>query len=234
MDTMEFFEQLDARIAKYDLLCHPFYKAWSAGELTRTDLRQYAQDYYHHVEAFPSYLAALGMRLEEGELRRSVLANMCDEKGVEGRVGKNSVPHSELWLDFAEGMGSSRNLEWHAPVTEIRQLIRHFHQVASEGSAEEALAAFYAYESQVPHIAKEKERGLRESYGADDKTCGYFSLHATADVYHSKVWRKQLEKRIASHPEAADAALNAAENAARMLWKALDGIDARRVARAVA
>jgi pyrroloquinoline-quinone synthase len=42
MDTVEFFEQLDARIAKYDLLCHPFYKAWSAGELTRKDLRQYA------------------------------------------------------------------------------------------------------------------------------------------------------------------------------------------------
>ncbi len=234
MDTVEFFKQLDARIAKYDLLCHPFYKAWSAGELTRKDLRQYAQDYYHHVEAFPSYLAALGMRLEEGELRRSVLANMCDEKGVEGRVGKNSVPHSELWLDFAEGMGSSRNLEWHAPAPETRQLIRHFHQVASEGSAEEALAAFYAYESQVPHIAKEKERGLRESYGADDKTCGYFSLHATADVYHSKVWRKQLEKRIASHPEAADAALDAAENAACMLWKALDGIDSRRTAKAAA
>jgi pyrroloquinoline-quinone synthase len=234
MDTVEFFEQLDARIAKYDLLCHPFYKAWSAGELTRKDLRQYAQDYYHHVEAFPSYLAALGMRLEEGELRRSVLANMCDEKGVEGRVGKNSVPHSELWLDFAEGMGSSRNLEWHTLAPEIRQLIRHFHQVASEGSAEEALVAFYAYESQVPHIAKEKERGLRESYGADDKTCGYFSLHATADVYHSKVWRKQLEKRIASHPEAADAALDAAENAARMLYEALDGIDSRRTAKAVA
>ena len=234
MNTAEFFEQLDARIAKYDLLCHPFYKAWSAGELTREDLREYAQDYYHHVEAFPSYLAALGMRLEEGELRRAVLANMCDEKGVEGRVGKNSVPHSELWLDFAEGMGSSRNLEWHTPAPEIRQLIRHFHQVASEGSAEEALAAFYAYESQVPHIAKEKERGLRESYGADDKTCGYFSLHATADVYHSKVWRKQLEKRIAAHPEAADAALNAAENAACMLWKALDGIEARRTAKAAA
>ena len=76
----EFFEQLDARIAKYDLLCHPFYKAWAAGELTRDDLREYAQDYYHHVEAFPSYLAALGLRLEEGDLRRAVLANMCDEK----------------------------------------------------------------------------------------------------------------------------------------------------------
>jgi pyrroloquinoline-quinone synthase len=234
MNTAEFFEQLDARIGKYDLLCHPFYKAWSAGHLTRNDLREYAQDYYHHVEAFPSYLAALGLRLEEGELRHAVLANMCDEKGVEGRLGKESVPHSELWLDFAEGMGSSRNLEWHTPVPEIRQLIRHFHQVASEGSPEEALAAFYTYESQVPRIAQEKERGLREMYGADDKTCGYFALHATADVHHSRVWRKQLEKRIAAHPEAADAALDAAENAAHMLWKALDGIDVRRMAMAVA
>jgi pyrroloquinoline-quinone synthase len=234
MNTAEFFQQLDARIGKYDLLCHPFYKAWSEGLLTRSDLRQYAQDYFHHVEAFPSYLAAFGMRLEEGELRRAVLANMCDEKGVEGRPGKDSVPHSELWLDFAEGMGSSRNLEWHSPAPEIRKLVRHFHQVASEGSAEDALAAFYAYESQVPRIAQEKERGLRDRYGADDKTCGYFSLHATADVYHSKVWRKQLEKRIASRPEAADAALDAAENAARMLWKALDGIDARRTAMAAA
>jgi len=234
MNTTEFFEQLDVRIAKYDLLCHPFYKAWSAGELTRNDLRQYAQDYFHHVEAFPSYLAALGMRLEDGELRRAVLANICDEKGVEGRPGKDSVPHSELWLDFAEGMGSSRNLEWRTPVQEIRQLIRHFRQVASEGSVEDALAAFYTYESQVPRIAKEKERGLRQMYGADDKTCGYFSLHATADVYHSKVWRKQLENRIASHPEASDAALDAAEDAALMLWKALDGINARRMTMAAA
>ena len=234
MNTAEFFEQLEGRIAKYDLLCHPFYKAWSAGKLTRDDLREYAQDYYHHVEAFPSYLAAFGMRLEEGELRRAVLANMCDEKGVEGRPGRDSVPHSELWLDFAEGMGSTRNLEWHSPVREIRELIRHFHCVASEKSAEEALAAFYAYESQVPRIAQEKERGLREMYGADDKTCGYFSLHATADVYHSNVWRNQLEKRIAAKPEAADAALDAAENAARMLWRALDGIEARRTSAAVA
>jgi len=159
---------------------------------------------------------------------------MCDEKGVEGRPGMDSVPHSELWLDFAEGMGSSRNLDWHSPAPEIRQLIRHFHRVASEASPEEALAAFYAYESQVPRIAQEKERGLREMYGADDKTCGYFSLHATADVYHSRVWRKQLEKRVAAKPETAHAALDAAENAARLLWKALDGIEARRMAVAAA
>jgi pyrroloquinoline-quinone synthase len=234
MNTAEFLEQLDARITKYDLLCHPLYQAWSAGELTRNDLREYAQNYYHHVEAFPSYLAAFGLRLEGGELRQAVLVNLCDEKGVEGRPGRDAVPHSEVWLDFAEGMGSSRNLEWHTPVPEIRQLIRHFRRIASEGSTEEALAAFYAYESQVPRIAQEKERGLRQLYAADPKTCGYFSLHATADVYHARVWRTQLEKRISAHPEAADAALNAAEEAARMLWKALDGMEARRMAPAAA
>ena len=227
MKTTEFFEQLEASIAKYDLLCHPFYRAWAAGELTRDDLREYAQQYYRHVEAFPSYLAAFALRLEESDLRRAVLANMCDEKGIGGK--QDAVPHSELWLDFAEGMGAARDVSWHTRVAEVRELVWHFQRVASEGTPEEALAAFYAYESQVPRVAKEKERGLREMYGADQKTCGYFTLHATADVYHSNVWRKQLEKRVAANPETAQAALDAAANAAKMLWGALDGIEAARI-----
>jgi len=230
MNSTQFFEQLEASIARYDLLCHPFYKAWAAGELTRDDLREYARNYYHHVEAFPSYLAELAVRLDEGDLRRAVLANMCDENGCAGGYGKDSVPHSELWLDFAEGMGARRDMRWHVPLAEVRELMRHFHDVASEGTPEEALAAFYVYESQVPRVAKEKERGLREMYGADDKTCGYFSLHATADIYHSNIWRKRLENRLAANPEAAEAALDAAEDTARMLWQALDGIEAKRAA----
>src|ERR1700684_2301480 len=216
MNSAHFFEQLEASIAKYDLLCHPFYRAWAAGELTRDDLREYACHYYHHVEAFPCYLAELALRLDEGELRRAVLANMCDEKGAAGGSGKDAVPHSEphseLWLDFAEGMGARRGMLWHSPVAEVLELIGHFHRVASEGTPEEALAAFYVYESQVPRVAREKERGLREMYGADGKTCGYFALHATADVYHANVWRKQLEKRFAANPEGAKAALNAARS----------------------
>jgi len=228
MNTTHFFERLEASIARYDLLCHPFYRAWAAGELTRDDLREYARQYYHHVESFPCYLAELALRLDEGELRRAVLANMCDENGAAGS-GSDAVPHSELWLDFAEGLGARRDMRGHKPLPEINSLIRHFHRVASEGTPEEALAAFYVYESQVPRVAKEKERGLREMYGADDKTCGYFALHATADIHHSDVWRKQLENRIAANPEAAQAALDAAEVTARMLWQALDGIEAARM-----
>jgi pyrroloquinoline-quinone synthase len=129
-------------------------------------------------------------------------------------------------------MGAQRDLRSHRPLAEVRELMRHFHDVASEGTPEEALAAFYVYESQVPRVAKEKERGLREMYGADDKTCGYFSLHATADIFHSNVWRKQLESRLAENPEAAEAALDAAEDTARMLWQALDGIEAKRMSHA--
>ena len=230
MNTQEFFDQLEARIAKYDLLNHPFYQAWAAGQLTRDELREYAQDYYLHVVAFPTYLAEFAMRLDEGELRRAVLGNMADEKGLADDTGQEAVPHSELWLDFAEGMGARREIRPYKPLPEMSRLMTFFHRVASEGTPEEALAAFYAYESQVPRIAKEKARGLRELYGADEKTCTYFTLHATADVYHSQVWKQQLGKRVEQRPESAAKALDAAETAAQALWQALDGIEDRRTA----
>ena len=69
----QFFAALDARIARYDLLQHPFYQAWSKGELTRDELREYASEYWHHVSAFPTYLSALHARLEDAPLRRTVL-----------------------------------------------------------------------------------------------------------------------------------------------------------------
>ena len=229
MTTEDFFQQLDARIAQFDLLCHPFYKAWSAGELSRDDLQEYARNYYHHVKTFPAYLAELSMRLEDGELRRAVLSNLIDEKGGPDPANRE---HAELWLDFAEGMGARRNFGSHVPLPEVKRLISFFDDLASEASPEEALAAFYAYESQVPRVAKEKARGLRDTYGADDKTCAYFDLHSTADVYHARVWRQQLESRLKANPEAAEKALGAGEGAAKALWSVLDGIEARRMARA--
>ena len=231
MTTTEFFEQLDARIGKYDLLCHPFYKAWSAGELTREDLREYGQNYFHHVQAFPEYLQEFGSRVEDDQLRRAVLVNREDELGLDGLR-----PHAKLWLDFVEGMGGDRTSGGASvreiPIQEIKDLTGWFHSVASEGAPEEALAAFYAYESQVPRVSAEKARGLREMYRADDKSCEYFTVHITADVYHSRIWKHQLAKLVKGDPRAAERALNAGENAARALWNALDGIEAARVARA--
>ena len=227
MESQAFLNALEERIARFDLLCHPYYKAWTAGELTREDLREYAADYYHHVAAFPAYLSALHSRLEDGQQRRAVLRNLCGEE-IEGR------PHSELWLDFAEGMGADRReVRERQPLAEVRDVISGFQRVAREGATAEALAAFYAYESQVPRVAKEKADGLAQRYGADAKTCGYFKLHQFADVEHSHVWRELLSAEVSAHPEQAEAALNAAEVTAQSLWHALDGMEARRTELAV-
>ncbi len=223
MTTQDFLSALDARIAQYDLLCHPYYKAWSAGTLNRNDLREYATDYYPHVAAFPTYLSALHSRLEDGSLRRSILRNLAEEE-IEGR------PHSEMWLDFAEGMGADRNeVRERAPMSEVQALVNDFRHVARDGSTAEALAAFYAYESQIPRIAKEKAAGLTERYGADNRTAGYFKLHQTADVEHSRVWRDLLAQQVAARPEQAEAALEQAEQVAQSLWHVLDAMEARRL-----
>ncbi len=222
MDSQKFFEELHGRIARYNLLSHPFYKGWSAGELTKDDLREYAAQYYHHVAAFPTYLSAFHSRLPDGELRRAVLHNLCEEE-----IGR--VAHSELWLDFAEGMGNrSEDVRKGKPIEPIRNLIDTFHGIVRENSTAGVLAAFYAYESQVPQIAKVKARGLRELYGADERSCEYFALHKTADIHHARVWGGQLRYVLERNPELADEALNAGEEAAKALWNGLDGIEEQR------
>lgn len=225
MNTPEFRQELDFRIAKHDLLTHPFYRAWAMGELTREDLRRYAIQYFHHVAAFPDYLEMFESRPElTGELAEAVAENRAGEVG-----------HADLWLDFAEGMGADRAVvAGGEPIREIQELIDTFQSIAREGTPAEALAAFYAYESQVPRIATEKARGLKEMYGADAKTCGYFTLHQTADVHHAQVWNEQLEKQVSGeNGDSRTIALEAAERVAVALWRALDGIERERLKRRV-
>jgi hypothetical protein len=165
MTSEEFFQELDARIAPFDLLCHPFYKAWSAGELSRADLREYARDYFHHVSAFPTYLAELSVRLEESELRRAVLSNLADEKGCDDATGNNRE-HAELWLDFAEGMGASRDLRPWTPrdVRRRRQNLRIFHPAQHRGCLPRAglAATTGATPGTKPAGRRIRPRGSRE------------------------------------------------------------------------
>jgi pyrroloquinoline-quinone synthase len=132
-------------------------------------------------------------------------------------------------------MGADRNSAGKVkPLPEIQALVDTFQKIAQEGSVAEALAAFYAYESQVPRIAVEKERGLLEMYGADQSACAYFTVHKTADVHHARVWSEQLEKQLLTSPAHihTEEALQAAERVAQALWCALDGIERERLARA--
>ena len=219
----KFFAALDARIARYDLLQHPFYQAWSKGELTRDELREYASEYWHHVSAFPTYLSALHARLEDAPLRRTVLENLADEEGLPaGRA------HSDLWMDFAAGMGAdSAAVRGRTLQAETAALIDHFRNVMQDSPAA-ALASLYTYESRVPAIARTKAEGLKQHYGADKDTARYFTLHQTADVHHAKVWRIAMEAELTAHPQDADAALDAAEATAGALWNTLSGIERER------
>ncbi len=101
-----FWTRLEQRIAPFNLLTHPFYQAWTRGELTPADLAHYAAEYWHHVSAFPTYLSALHSRLPDEPLRREVLRNLSDEEGTDTASGR---PHSDLWMDFANGMGAGRD-----------------------------------------------------------------------------------------------------------------------------
>ena len=90
---------------------------------------------------------------------------------------------------------------------------------------------FYAYESRVPAIAREKAAGLKDQYGADSATTRYFTLHQTADVLHADVWRKLIASELAKTPEAAEESLDAVEGIAAALWSVLDGVERKRQAR---
>jgi len=61
-----FFQAIEARLDRFDLLQHPYYQAWSKGELTRVDLREYAAEYWHHVSAFPAPLPPAGRQVAPG------------------------------------------------------------------------------------------------------------------------------------------------------------------------
>src|SRR6201987_723672 len=94
--------EIDARVAGQHLLQHPFYKAWSRGELSLEALRDYATQYYHHVAAFPTYLSAVHAQTDNAEVRRHILSNLMDEEA-------GSPNHPELWLEFAESLGLERH-----------------------------------------------------------------------------------------------------------------------------
>jgi pyrroloquinoline-quinone synthase len=223
VDSSLFVNELDARVASFDLLTHPFYQDWSAGRLSREQLRAYAAEYFHHVSAFPTYLSALHCRLEDSGLRRAVLRNLAEEE-VEGRA------HADMWLDFAEGFGLSQDeVRANRPGGPIRRLIERFARSARQDAPAEVIAAFYAYESQIPRLSGERARALLSHYGADARTCGYFVLHTYSDVKQAQSWRTELVRMVSRDGSLVDSVLEAAGRAADWLWQALDGSEAHRL-----
>lgn len=205
--------ELDRLIDEYHLLKHPFYEAWSEGRLSAEALRLYATQYYKHVEAFPQHLLQL-MDRTDGDIHELAKENFREELDP-------AAPHPDLWRDFAYATGVSKEeIDEAEPLDGIRALVSTYDDITRNRSIPAAVAAFYAYESQVPKIASEKIRGLRNHYGIDSwKGLGYFAVHQVADEEHRKQWRGWLESQSEI---AMDEVLEAAEDGLKSLWAALD------------
>jgi len=179
-------EKLDARIASKHLLDHPFYQRWSAGTLTRDELQEYARQYWHYALAFPTFLSGIHAHTDDIVVRQLLLENLIEEE----RGGEN---HPELWLRFCESLGLSRDeVQAGSPNESTATLIASMRSLAREGALHEGLAALYAYESQIPAVAKAKIAGLAQFYGMDAPT--FFSVHEEADVHHSATSRELLNR----------------------------------------
>jgi pyrroloquinoline-quinone synthase len=192
------------------LLKHPFYQAWMNGSLPKAALQDYAKQYYHHVEAFPSYLSQASQIQTASAACKAILEdNLAEEDG--SRYGTS---HPELWLRFAEGVGVPRTDVQAGPYGQgIRKVVKTFTDF-SKNSLPEALGALYAYEAQVPEIAGSKIEGLRSHFQVEDeRTLAFFQVHQTADIEHRESLKalidglSESEKRTAQ--KAADAACGA-------------------------
>ncbi len=218
MDTQNFLAALDSLVAEKHLLKHPFYVLWTEGKLSQENLRDYAVAYYPHVAAFPRYVSAVHSGSDDAVLRQELLENLIEEE-------RGEVNHPALWRRFAAALGADPDLlVAEAGIPEVRALIENFLGATREGSVAEGLAALYAYESQIPEIAKTKREGLAAFYGIDDaEAVRFFTVHETADVWHRQVERDSLG-RIAGTELERKKALASAARCLDALNAALDGI----------
>lgn len=210
-------ETIDQQIAAKHLLTHPFYLAWTRGELSIEALRDYATQYYHHVAAFPTYLSAVHARCEDQATRKQLLFNLIDEEA-------GSPNHPELWLQFAEGLGLSReSIQGTKQTPETVNLIETFRTVCAQSETAEGLAALYAYESQIPAVSESKIDGLKKHYGfKDPKDYEYFSVHVEADREHAEAERAMLSNYVSA--KNASGVTRAVERVLDALWKMLSGV----------
>ena len=220
-----FSEELNKKLDQYHLLNHPFYKSWNEGKLTREIIKDYAEQYYQHVKAFPRYISATHSICEDIEKRKILLENLQDEENP-------NADHPKLWKNFALAMGADKDKiedvkrEWFT-----NDMIENFFHQARKSYAE-GLASLYTYERQIPEIAETKIRGLKNFYGVTSKEgLEFFEAHKAADVIHRKECEKLLDALTEEEKVKAE---KASMLTARYLWNFLSGMSTKHKIQAAA
>jgi len=218
MEAKMFSKELKKKLDKYHLLNHPFYKSWNDGKLTREIIKDYAEQYYQHVKAFPRYISATHSICEDINKRKILLENLQDEEN-------RDQDHPKLWRDFAVAIGSvGEKIESVKKEKFTTELIENFFK-NGRASYAEGLASLYTYERQIPEIAETKIRGLKNHYGVTSKKgLKFFEVHKAADVYHREACEKLLDGLSKEEQEKAE---KSALSTAKYLWNFLTGMSVK-------
>jgi pyrroloquinoline-quinone synthase len=216
----EILTTIETLIEERHLLKHPFYQAWSAGNLTLSALQEYSKQYYRQVEAFPTYVSAVHANCPVLPVRQQLLENLIEEE-------RGTEHHPELWLRFAEALGVNRDEVANAtPLPETQNLVDTFRTLTRDRSYLAGLVALLAYEAQIPEVAETKIAGLQRFYGINhERGLSFFQVHLQADRFHADTARNILREYL-THAEA-DEIVPTCEQALDALWGMLDGVYAQ-------
>lgn len=187
---MTIINQLNEIIAERSLLTHPFYQAWSKGELNQAILKRYAVQYYAQVESFPRFISRVHTNCPEIAARKVLVDNLADEE-------MRGTDHPSLWVQFAEGLGATREeMKKAVLLPETQKMVDTFYALA-ERDWRDGLCALYAYEQQVPAVSISKTDGLQKFYGIDDeRTLEFFAAHQVYDVEHAQQVATLIEQYV--------------------------------------
>ncbi|HEX5975876.1 MAG TPA: iron-containing redox enzyme family protein [Nitrososphaeraceae archaeon] len=204
-------ERIDYEIEKHSLLKHVFYQMWSEGKLTINHLQGYSKEYFQLVKVVPKFVENIFNVIADPSLKRAVGQNLKEES-----------EHIEPWIMFSTAMGVQRNdLASYKGENETNMAVSSLSQL-TERSLEEAVAAMYAYEKELPKISKSKIDGLKRFYGLQsNEATKYLEIHEEVDLRHSEVW-KNILKTIPEEKQ--ECALNAAISSLEAQNKLLDSV----------